>query len=116
MKRLLLSSTLLLSVMVSSSGSFGGDFQKGMDAAQRGDFATALKEWKPLAEQGDDRVQYNLGMMYQEGRGVAQDYKTARPSWSMHHLFAAVIFFLFGTSLWADIIGKPNRECAAALP
>jgi hypothetical protein len=27
------------------------DFDKGMAAAQAGDFATALKEWRPLAEQ-----------------------------------------------------------------
>ena len=77
MKRLFLSSILLLTVMVSPSGSFGADFQKGMDAAQRGDFATALKEWKPLAEQGDAPAQYNLGVMYQEGRGGTQDHKTA---------------------------------------
>ena len=30
------------------------DFQKGLDAAESGDYATALKEWKPLAEQGND--------------------------------------------------------------
>jgi len=41
-------------VLLGSAGlSWGADFQKGMDAAQRGDFATALREWKPLAEQGD---------------------------------------------------------------
>ncbi len=28
------------------------DYQKGVDAVNRGDFATAFKEWKPLAEQG----------------------------------------------------------------
>lgn len=28
------------------------DYQKGLDAAKSGDYATALKEWKPLAEQG----------------------------------------------------------------
>jgi len=83
MKRLFLSSILLLTVMVSPSGSFGADFQKGMDAAQRGDFATALKEWKPLAEQGDAPAQNNLGhmhhlgVMYKNGLGVTQDYKTA---------------------------------------
>jgi hypothetical protein len=29
------------------------DFQKGLDAFDSGDYATALKEWKPLAEQGN---------------------------------------------------------------
>lgn len=32
---------------------FAQDFAKGLAAAQAGDFATALQEWKPLAEQGD---------------------------------------------------------------
>ncbi len=29
------------------------DYQAGLDAYARGDYATALKEWRPLAEQGD---------------------------------------------------------------
>ena len=28
------------------------DFYKGVEAHQSGDYTTALKEWKPLAEQG----------------------------------------------------------------
>ena len=35
------------------------------------------KEWKPLAEGGDPFAQYNLGVMYNNGWGVLQDYKTA---------------------------------------
>jgi TPR repeat protein len=53
------------------------DFAKGSDAAQKGDFVTALKEWKPLAEQGDADAQYRLGRMYINGQGVTQNYKTA---------------------------------------
>ena len=52
-------------------------FNEGLVAAQKGDFATALKEWKPLAAQGDAAAQSNLGYMYENGRGVAQDYKEA---------------------------------------
>jgi tetratricopeptide (TPR) repeat protein len=52
------------------------DYAKGLDAAQKGDFVTALKEWKPLAEQGDDAgAQYGLGVMYSNGHGVIRDYK-----------------------------------------
>ena len=61
----------------SSSQAWGADFAKGWAAAQSGDYATALKEWMPLAEQGDAVAQYNLGIMYDNGRGVIQDYKTA---------------------------------------
>jgi len=39
----------------------------------KGDYATALKEWRPLAEQGDAEAQCNLGYMYKCGQGVPQD-------------------------------------------
>ena len=54
------------------------DFQAGMDARNRGDFAKALREWRPLAEQGDARAQYYLGLLYENGDGVPQDYEKAR--------------------------------------
>ena len=62
---------------LTSSVSWSADFDKGLAAAQKGDFATALREWTPLAEQGDARAQYNLGSMHENGQGVLQDYKTA---------------------------------------
>jgi len=49
------------------------DFQKGLAAAQAGDYATALQEWTPLAEAGDANAQRSLGLMYQDGLGVPQD-------------------------------------------
>jgi TPR repeat protein len=54
------------------------DFQDGMDAYNRGDYATTLEEWRPLAEQGDALAQNNLGWMYYNGYGVPQDYVQAR--------------------------------------
>jgi len=57
--------------------SFSGDLQKGMNAYQSGDFATALREWKPLAEQGNAGAQGIVGKMYQLGQGAQQDHKTA---------------------------------------
>ncbi len=52
-------------------------FEAGMKAYLRGDHPTALKEWRPLAEQGNADAQFNLGVMYYFGRGVRQDYKEA---------------------------------------
>ena len=43
------------------------DFQQGLEAAQSGDFETALKEWKPLAESGHSSAQNNLGLMCYNG-------------------------------------------------
>ncbi len=44
-------------------------FDEGMAAYQRGDYATAIREWRPLAEQGHAEAQYNLGLMYDIGLG-----------------------------------------------
>jgi TPR repeat protein len=38
-----------------------------MAAYKRGDYETAIREWKPLAKQGVADAQYNLGVMYGEG-------------------------------------------------
>ena len=54
MNRYTLIFVLTMSVLLGSSGvCWSADFQKGLDAHERGDFATALKEWTPLAKQGN---------------------------------------------------------------
>ena len=48
------------------------------DAAyQRGDYEAALRELRPLANQGNANTQNNLGNMYAEGHGVPQDHAEA---------------------------------------
>ena len=70
--------TFILMLMLSfSHAAIADDFEDGLTAAQKGDFATALRLWTPLAEQGNTFAQSNLGTMYLNGNGVAQDYKTA---------------------------------------
>ncbi len=49
------------------------DFEAGMAAYKRGDYAMALREWLPLAERGNEKAQAVLGGMYYMGRGVQQD-------------------------------------------
>jgi len=71
------------------------DLQAGVDAYDQGDYATALKEWRPLADQGDADAQFNLGVMYQEGRGVLQDYVQAH--------------------MWASLAAAQNQENATKL-
>jgi len=48
------------------------DFQAGLDAYNKGDYVTAAKEWRPLAEEGSAVAQFNLGLLYLDGRGVPQ--------------------------------------------
>ena len=49
-----------------------------MDAFKSGDFVTAVRHWKPLAEGGNSAAQRYLGMAYISGEGVPQDRKTAQ--------------------------------------
>ena len=60
------------------AGPAWADFQAGMDANNRGDYASALREWRPLAEQGDSPAQVSLGLLYTNGQGVPQDHVQAR--------------------------------------
>ena len=60
------------------AGPAWGDYQAGMDAYQRGDYATALREWQPLAEQGQAVAQYQLGLLYANGQGLTKDDAKAR--------------------------------------
>ena len=53
------------------------NFDKALKAFKSHDDATALRELHPLAEQGDARAQFYLALMYKNGRGVPEDYKTA---------------------------------------
>ena len=78
MRNLTAALCLVVALLMGGAGlSWSADFQKGLEAAKTGDYATALREWTPLAEQGDVEAQYNLGQMYAEGQGVPQDYKAA---------------------------------------
>jgi TPR repeat protein len=36
-----------------------------------------MQYWRPLADQGNALAQFNLGLLYHEGRGVSQDYAQA---------------------------------------
>ena len=58
--------------LFSGSSVVFGDFID--DAYKRKDYKTAYKLWLPLAEQGNAKAQYNLGVMYAKGRGFPQDY------------------------------------------
>ena len=46
---------------------------EGNDAFVKGDYVTALKELRPLAERGNAKAQYRRGRMYEFGQGVAVD-------------------------------------------
>lgn len=67
---------LVLSIVCLATPAWA-DFQAGLDAYDRGHYATTVKEWRPLAEQGDPTAQHHLGWLYVLGHGVPQDYEEA---------------------------------------
>jgi TPR repeat protein len=69
---------LLLALVVGAAAPALADFDAGAAAVIKGDFATALAEFRPLAEHGHAKAQNNLGIMYQYGRGVAKDLAEAQ--------------------------------------
>ena len=66
----------LVSLLMSNAG-YAQDYDKGLEAFEAGYYANALVYWRPLAEQGDEKAQSRLGLMYYEGQGVVQDGKEA---------------------------------------
>jgi cell division septation protein DedD len=53
------------------------DVKAGVDAWGRGDFQTAINEWRGPADKGDADAQFNLGQAYKLGRGVPQNLAQA---------------------------------------
>jgi TPR repeat protein len=82
MNRLLILPVLLLTLLVGTPA-FSADWNKGAAAYESGDYATALREWTPLAEQGNASMQNLVGTMHNEGKGTPQDYKTAVKWWRL---------------------------------
>ena len=57
------------------------DTNKGIAAYEDGDYEKAVKLFHQAAEQGHVSAQYNLGLMYAKGEGVAQNHKKAIKWW-----------------------------------
>ena len=72
-----ISLVLVLSIVYLAAPAWA-DFKAGEKAYQSGDYATALREWQPLAEQGQAVAQYQLGLLYANGKGVTKDDAKAR--------------------------------------
>jgi TPR repeat protein len=74
---------LALSVAApAAAGDLKADIEKvtALHAYQSGDYATARRILRPLADQGDAVAQSRLGDLYARGQGVSQDY-VAAVSW-----------------------------------
>ena len=50
-----------------------GDWDRARNAHERGDYAAEVATVRPLAEKGVPFAQFNLGVLYDQGKGVPQD-------------------------------------------
>ncbi len=123
-------SVLLLFLLVRLSPVYAG-LEEGVAAYKRGDYKTAIKELKPVAEQGDSLAQFNLGLMYYNGRGVTKDYteafkwyKKAAEQGSAEAQFTLGLRFIEGQSvprdyvmayMWNDMVAAQGNVYAIGL-
>ena len=73
MKRIIPFVAICIFQMLFSTNTWCADLKKGATAYKDGNYAAALREWKPLARQGNAKAQFFLGNMYYKGIGVPQN-------------------------------------------
>lgn len=59
------------------SSSIRAALEKGFASFKAGDYQGAIREWEALATRGVAPAQYNLALLYHNGRGVTKDYERA---------------------------------------
>ena len=72
---------VLVTLLVSPANAQGSineqDYIKAFKPYLRGDYSVAKREFRRLAERGNVLAQYKLGLMYNNGEGVRQDFREA---------------------------------------
>ncbi len=68
---------LLLALSLIVTAHVQADFEDGLFASHKGDYVSAFREFRSLAEKGHTKAQLHLGIMYEMGLGVKQDYPEA---------------------------------------
>lgn len=58
-------------------------YDEGAKAYNKRDYHTAMKNWQPLAEKGDVKAQFNVGLLYAQGLGVDLSFKEAVKYWEL---------------------------------
>jgi TPR repeat protein len=67
---------LMISLFMAGSA-IAGPLEDSTKAYKHGDYKTAYRLIKPLADQGYAEAQHKLGILFEEGQGVPQDYVLA---------------------------------------
>ena len=106
----------IAAIFLVMTGCAGPNYQKGVKNYKPENAAAAVKELKPLAEQGNAEAQFNLGSLYYQGWGVPQDYKEAakwfRKAAGQRHVYAQVTL---GTIYAEGVQGVIEKDYPQAL-
>ncbi len=87
--------SLVLGSLILAAGTVPAqaDTKAGVDAWSRGEYDTAVNQWRDPALKGDPDAQFNLGQAYKLGRGVKTDLNVAldwyKKAAALGHLQAA---------------------------
>ena len=104
------------------------EFQRGLEAQDRGDIAATLKDWIPLARVGFVPAQYNLGLMYRSGTNVPQNnqkaaewFRLAAKQGDVRAQYMLGVMYALGqgvaqdsvyASMWLDIVARSGDKKA----
>jgi TPR repeat protein len=106
----------IAAVFLGLAGCGQSKYQKGIRHYKPDDVVAAVRELKPLAEQGDADAQFNLGSLYYQGWGVPQDYKEAvkwlRKAAEQNHIFAQTSL---GTVYYDGVQGVIEKDYPQSL-
>ncbi len=77
MRRIALAAVLVLGLAAPAAADYWSEFEAAVEAYAEGAHGEALRRFRPLAEGGDHRAQYWLGIMHFEGKGTPKDHVRA---------------------------------------
>lgn len=77
MKHMIWATAAVGAMLVGAPAYAQADVKAGVDAWQRGDYRTAVAQWRGPAVAGDADAQFNMGQAYKFGRGVPADLAQA---------------------------------------
>jgi TPR repeat protein len=69
-KQIMIGGLIAAAQILGIAGAIAGPWEDGMASYNRGDYAPAIRLFRPLAEQGNAKAQRVLGVMYRRGEGV----------------------------------------------
>lgn len=102
-----------LALLLETTSPARADFAAGVEAYEAGDFGSAAREWRGPARQGVAVAEFNLGILYYQGLGVAQDRERGRQLWlsAASHGYIPAFYDLALTEM-DGYLSKPDFEDA----